>query len=72
MKRLIFNGNYPKTGRRAVPLISMVFRVDMGAAGRRPWDRFLHLRLQNDFCTFVAQSVLVNHSILVTTPSSAS
>ncbi|KAJ7879236.1 hypothetical protein B0H14DRAFT_3773850 [Mycena olivaceomarginata] len=73
MKRLIFSGNYPKTGRRAVPLISMVFRVDMGAAeGVVPGTDFSTYDPQHDLCTFVVQSVLVDHSILVTTPSSAS
>jgi hypothetical protein len=45
----------------------------MGAAeGVVPGTDFSTYDPQNDLCTFVAQSVLVDYSIPVTTPSSAS
>ncbi|KAF7356196.1 Metacaspase-7 [Mycena venus] len=76
---LIFKGNYPKTGRRSVPLMlpqsqigvgadsSMLFRVEMGTLeGVLPGTEFSAYTKENNFlCKFVAQSVLVDHSILV-------
>ncbi|KAJ7209200.1 caspase domain-containing protein [Mycena pura] len=78
--RVVFDGNYPATGRRAIPLLphttpgpeepsnSRTFRVEMGAVeGVVPGTEFSALDKDNTvLCTLVAQSVDINYTILVT------
>ncbi|KAK7024883.1 Metacaspase-7 [Favolaschia claudopus] len=75
LKRLIFNGNYPKDGRRSVPLepcdprltsSDHPFRVQMGTMdGVVPGTKFSASSQGKFLCNFFAQSVLVGHSILI-------
>ncbi|KAJ7919739.1 caspase domain-containing protein [Mycena leptocephala] len=79
MDQLVFNGNYPATGRRALPLtlhtpydpdarILQSFRVDVGTVeGAVPGTEFAVHAGDNSFlCTLVAYSVEVGHTTLVT------
>ncbi|KAJ7899316.1 caspase domain-containing protein [Mycena leptocephala] len=72
--RLIFNGNYPDTGRRSVLLTpqksksassSQLFRVELGTVeGVLPGTEFSAYDRKNYLCTFTAQSVRVGETIL--------
>ncbi|KAJ7899314.1 caspase domain-containing protein [Mycena leptocephala] len=73
--RLIFNGNYPDTGRRSVLLTpqksksansSQLFRVELGTVeGILPGTEFSAYDQKNNYlCTFTAQSVRVGETIL--------
>ncbi|KAJ7884026.1 hypothetical protein B0H13DRAFT_1721125 [Mycena leptocephala] len=70
--QLVFNGNYPATGRRALALtlqtILQSFRVDIGTVeGVVPEIEFAVHAGDNSFlCTLVAHSVKIGHAILVT------
>ncbi|KAJ7884009.1 caspase domain-containing protein [Mycena leptocephala] len=77
--QLVFNGNYPATGRRALALtlqssldpqagILQSFRVDIGTVeGVVPETEFAVHAGDNSFlCTLVAHSVKIGHAILVT------
>ncbi|KAJ7429953.1 caspase domain-containing protein [Mycena galericulata] len=70
--QLVFNGNYPATGRRAVPLtpeakFPQSFRVDIGTVeGVIVGTEFaIHAGDNSLLCTLVAESVQIGHSILI-------
>ncbi|KAF7349814.1 Protein TIC 214 [Mycena venus] len=74
--RLIFNRNYPRAGRQALALTPQTsdaeipgsFRVDIGTVeGVVPGTEFaIHAGNNSFLCTLVADSVRIEHAILVT------